>query len=436
MNRACLIAILAMTLLATLPAAAQETFLRTLPGADVDGRPELREGRRLFNLHFLDKPDVPQKGGGLGPLFNRNACSSCHPRGGRGAAPGGPDEPLLTALVRLSLPGKAKNGGPVPHPGYGGQLNTRSVRGVAPEARVAVSYETIPGRYADGTAFELRRPRISIEDLAYGPLHETLTSFRIGQPVYGLGLLEAVSMETIERWADPSDANRDGISGRTNRVWDRWTKQAVLGRFGWKATEPSLEQQTASAFQADMGITNTLFADHDCGRGQTACQKAESPSPEMPTGGALFTAEYLMTIAPPTRRRVEENRHGEELFEETGCTACHRPSFGIVSSERPYLNGLRVDAYTDLLLHDMGDGLADGRPDFEASGREWRTPPLWGLGLAETVHGRFALLHDGRARSIEEAILWHGGEGIAAMENFRAMSSEDREALIAFLMSL
>lgn len=434
MKRARLFAAFALLLAVTMPAMAQDTYLNVFAGVDVTS--DLRDGRRLFNLHFLDKPVGEEPGGGLGPLFNRNACSTCHPRGGRGAAPEGPDEPLLTALVRLSVPGRSENGGPLPHPRYGGQLNTRGLRGVPAEARVEIAYETIAGRYSDGTVYELRRPIVSFAEPVYGTLDDSLTSLRVGQPVYGLGLLEAVSSDTIEAWADPDDRDGDGISGRVNQVWSVARGKRVPGRFGWKANEPDLVQQTASAFLGDIGITTPFFPDHDCGEAQKACLAANSPDRELTAEKVVEVADYLRSIAPPSRREGGASEAGQALFVGAGCGNCHRPGFGTVISEKPYLNGQRVDAYTDLLLHDMGEGLADGRPDFDASGREWRTPPLWGLGLVEAVHGRFALLHDGRARSIEEAILWHGGEAEAAREAFRAMSSVDRATLVDFLRSL
>lgn len=436
MRRACLFTIVALLLAGVVPTKAQETFLYPLPGADVDGTPDLREGRRLFNLHFLDNPPGEEPGGGLGPLFNRNACSACHPRGGRGAAPDGPDTPLLTGLVRLSVPGKAANGGPLSHPSYGGQLNTRGIRGVTAEAEVEISYEIISGRYGDRSPYELRKPVLSFRDPAYGRLEDALTSLRIGQPIYGLGLLDAVAADEIGSWADPDDRDGDGVSGRMNRVWNSAFGISMPGRFGWKANEPNLLQQTAAAFLGDIGITNPHFWNHDCGAGQSACRKADARLPELPDGSVGHVADYVRTIAPPARRGAENVRDGEKLFEEAGCARCHRPSFGRVRSHLPYLNGVRVDAFTDLLLHDMGEGLADGRPDFEASGREWRTPPLWGLGRAEAVHGRYALLHDGRARSVEEAILWHGGEAEASREVFRTLDLDQRTALVAFLKSL
>ncbi len=439
MKRVCFSLAAFLLLAGIAPVMAQDTFLHALPGANVDETPDLRDGRRLFNLHFLDKPAAGTPGGGLGPLFNRNACSTCHPRGGRGSAPDGPDEPLLTGLVRLSVPGKVGNGGPLPHPHYGGQLNTRGVRGVPAEAEVLVSYEVIEGRYGDGTPYQLRRPKLAFENAAYGPLDNALTSLRIGQPIYGLGLLDAVAVADIEAWADPEDLDGDGISGRMNRVWNAAFAVTVPGRFGWKANEPNLLQQTAAAFLGDIGITNPLFRTHDCGVGQESCQGADGrlpELPELPDRGIYQVTDYVMTIAPPARRGAEDTRDGEKLFDDVGCAQCHRPSFGTVESKRPYLNGLRVDAYTDLLLHDMGEGLADGRPDFEANGNEWRTPPLWGIGLSEAVHGGFALLHDGRARSLEEAILWHGGEAEASRETFRTLDLDQRAAVVAFLKSL
>ncbi len=418
------------------PAQSQETFLRVFPGVELDSTETLRTGRRLFNLHFLPAAaghgESTETGTGLGPLFNRNACSGCHPKGGRGAAPNGPEEPLLTALVRLS---DAKGG---THSGYGGQLNTRGIRGVPAEAEVSVSYETVKGRFGDGEQYDLRRPVLSFSQSSYGPLDTVLTSFRIAQPIFGLGLLDAVPVEDMEIFADPDDRDGDGISGRLNTVWDAEKQSYVPGRFGWKANEPTLKQQIAGAFLGDMGITTYLFPSHDCGQGQPTCRSADSPDPELNAEDLSSIEAYLSVLAPPARRvlKTEDERRGEQIFHDVGCAKCHRPTFAAIRAEGTVLNGIRPMPYSDLLLHDMGEALADHRPDFDAGGSEWRTPPLWGLGSIVQVHGKSALLHDGRAQSVAEAILWHGGEATEAREGFRTLAKADRLALIAFLNSL
>ena len=415
-------------------AAAQSgpTLLAPFVGFPIADDPRLKRGERLFNLHFLPTPPESEPGGGLGPYFNRNACSACHPKGGRGKAPSDPFEPLLTALIRLSVPGAADNGAPAPHPAFGGQLATRNLPGLPEEPTAEISYRIINGTYPDGTPYRLRKPEMSFSPGLGGS--GAMTSLRIGQPIVGLGLLEAVPEDEIVAAADPDDRDGDGISGRANRVWSRTAGQAVLGRFGWKANEPDLLQQTAAAFLGDIGITSPLFPRHDCGTEQSDCRDADSGRADLSGGAVAAVADYLRALTPPAPKTPHPE--GRALFHDIGCAACHRPTLGTARSARPYLDGVAVEAYTDLLLHDMGEGLADGRPDFLAGGQEWRTPPLWGLGRVEAVHGSFALLHDGRAQSPADAILWHGGEAAAARDAFMALPSIDRDRLIAFLLSL
>lgn len=414
----------------------QETYLKPYTGADLSKEASAGRGERLFNLHFLPIPVTDVLGGGLGPLFNRNACSTCHPAGGRGKAPSDPFEPLLTALVRLSVEGQGADGAPNPHPDYGSQLGTRGIRGVAAEAEVEISYDLLVGEYDDGEPYRLRRPQMAFSDESEGSLDDALTSLRIGQPIYGLGLLEAVDDEQILAHADPDDADGDGISGRPNRVWSYAEEKPVIGRFGWKANEPDLFQQSAAAFLGDIGITSPLFPKHDCGIEQDVCQDADTSTVEVSDADIVDMVAYLRALSPPQRVDGAATDRGQSLFRSAGCSKCHRPRLGKASAPEPYLNDVEVMAYTDLLLHDMGEGLADGRPDFQASGQEWRTPPLWGLGRVEEIHGEYALLHDGRAQSIPEAVLWHGGEAASSRDAFKAMSKDDRDALIAFLKSL
>jgi len=398
-------------------------------------------GNRLFNTNWVAAPASVDAFDGLGPLFNRVSCSGCHLRDGRGAPPGRPEEPLLSALVRISLPGRDAHGGPRPHPAYGDQISDRALPGLAAEARPVITWTETAGSYADGEAYSLRNPSVALEDPAYGPLGDDLmTSFRVAPAVIGLGLLEAVPEATIVALADPEDADGDGVSGRANRVWDTAARELRLGRFGWKASQPSLRQQNAGAAVGDIGITTPLFPLESCSAHQAACQAATSGGvPEM---SELFLDKltlYTQSLAVPLQRHAEDPQvaRGATLFEAAGCTGCHVPTLATgAATDRPHLAGQVFHPFTDLLLHDMGEGLADGRPDFEAGGREWRTPPLWGLGLIETVSGHNRLLHDGRARGPAEAILWHGGEAAAAREAFRAMPRTDRDALIRFLGSL
>jgi CxxC motif-containing protein (DUF1111 family) len=302
----------------------------------------------------------------------------------------------------------------------------------------------VPGQFADGEAYLLHRPRYQLANLAFGPMApDVMISPRVATPTFGLGLLQAVSEETVLARADEGDANGDGISGRPNRVWDARAGRAVLGRFGWKANQPTIEQQTAGAFLGDIGITSSLFPAENCPAGQTACSQARSGgtpgAPELSDEKLKAMTIYGMGLGVPVRRdwTRADVRQGERLFSELGCAACHAPKLQTGTLEGfPELSGQTIRPFTDLLLHDLGEDLSDGRPDFLASGTEWRTPPLWGLGLLVTVNRHTRLLHDGRARDAKEAILWHGGEAARARDAFKALPKADRVALMAFLDSL
>ncbi|MBX3026213.1 thiol oxidoreductase [bacterium] len=397
-------------------------------------------GNALFNRDWVTAPSSTVGSDGLGPLFNARSCSSCHFRDGRGRPPVPPEEDSVGILFRLSIPGVGDDGGPLPDPTYGGQLNQAGILGVPGEGRVAISYEEVPGRYADGEPYSLRRPRYDLVDLAYGPPDPALLlSPRTAPFLIGLGLLEAVDESTLLAAADPDDRDGDGISGRANLAWDVRRGQLALGRFGWKANVPTLEQQNAGAFVGDIGITSPLFPEQNCTAVQTACLAAPNGGdPEIDQDKLDAVTFYSRHLAVPARREVADPavQRGEALFAEIGCAACHTPTLTTGADAAPALAGQRIHPYTDLLLHDLGDGLADGRPDFLADGREWRTPPLWGLGLIATVNRHTLLLHDGRARDAAEAILWHDGEAVAAREGFRTLPSDDRAALLRFLDSL
>jgi CxxC motif-containing protein (DUF1111 family) len=312
---------------------------------------------------------------------------------------------------------------------------------VPPEGNPRLEYDERAGTYGDGTPYSMRAPRLVIDDLAYGPLAAgTLTSVRVGQAVFGLGLIEAIDEATLLARADPDDADGDGISGRPNMVFDLRRQTAVVGRFGWKANAPTIEQQAAGAFLGDIGITSPLFGGQDCTSVETACLAAPTGGePEIDQLKLDFVTFDVTLLAVPARRDVDDPvvRRGESLFASAGCASCHVST--LVTGELagfPAVSHQTIHPYTDVLLHDMGPDLADGRSDFLASGSEWRTPPLWGLGLVPTVNGHLFLLHDGRARGVAEAIHWHGGEGEAAREAFRTMSGDDRAALVRFLESL
>jgi CxxC motif-containing protein (DUF1111 family) len=398
-------------------------------------------GNRLFNTNWVVAPASVKSFDGLGPLFNRVSCSGCHTQDGRGRPPLTADEPMNSMLIRLSIPDAKSPNGAVPHPVYGDQLSDHGNKDVPPEGTPRVSYETVRGAYGDGTPFELLKPSYTIENPGYGALPaDLMISPRVANQVIGLGLLEAVPDETLLALADPDDKNADGISGKANRVPHPQSGEVMIGRFGWKANQPDLPAQNASAAIGDIGLTNPLFKSEHCTPAQDKCVLA-FVAPELDISDKFFGKLNLYTrlIAVPAQRSANNPtvKKGNELFNKFGCAACHVSTMKTgPDTILPELANQTFHPFTDLLLHDMGEALADSRPDFEATGREWRTPPLWGLGLIETVNGHNRFLHDGRARGFAEAILWHGGEGEAAKEAFRNASNEERDALVKFLGSL
>lgn len=404
-------------------------------------RQDFEVGDSFFTQNWVTSPASTKGRDGLGPTFNAQSCSACHTLDGRGAPPQGPDDTAtLGLLLRLSVPGTAPDGGPVPEPTYGGQLQDRAIPGVAPEGRMSVTWTTETGTFDDGTPYELRRPEISIEDLAFGPLaDDVLISPRLAPQVIGVGLLEAIPADDLRAAADPDDADGDGISGRVNLVPDPRTGDEIVGRFGWKANVGTVEGQIAGAFAGDIGITTSLSPTENCGPGQAECLAAPNGgAPEVEDDTLGRVVFYNRILAVPAMRDFETDdvRAGADAFAQLGCASCHTTAQKTGPSDIPVLANQTIQPYTDLLLHDMGPGLADGRPDYLATGSEWRTPPLWGLGLVPVVNGARFLLHDGRARTFDEAILWHGGEGQAVADSFRALDADTRAELIAFLESL
>ena len=421
------------------PAFGQTAFALPAPNLDAKQLRDFSFGNRLFNTNWVIAGSSTASFDGVGPLFNRVSCSGCHVRDGRGRPPE-PGEPMESMLVRVSIPGRDAHGGPLHHPVYGDQIQDRAIPGIKPEAKVVLTWEEAGGKYADGEPYSLRRPRIELRDPAYGPVgKKLLMSPRVAQGMVGLGLLEAVPDEALIGMADPDDADGDGISGRVNHVWNGAAQSKAVGRFGWKSNQPSIRQQVAGAAAGDIGITSTVAPADACTSAQQACREALSGgTPELSDEFLTKLVLYSRTLAVPDRRHVGEApiERGGALFASAGCIACHRPTLQTGAHELAQVAHQTIHPFTDLLLHDMGEGLADGRPDFEASGSEWRTTPLWGLGLIPDVNGHELLLHDGRARGPAEAILWHGGEAQKSREAFRGMPRADREALIAFLRSL
>ena len=423
----------------------------------LEGREQFFVGNGLFRKVWVSPPASTLASDGLGPLFNARSCQRCHLKDGRGHPPAGPDDDAESLLVRLSVPARtdaerrALADGTrhvIPESVYGGQLQDNAVAGLPAEAKVNISWEEVEVALNGEAPAVLRRPILTLDNPGYGPFDpELMTSIRVAQPMIGLGLLEAIHPGDIFALEDPDDENGDGVSGRAHRVRHPETGETVLGRFGWKAAMPTIKTQTADAFLNDMGISSPLLpaAQGDCMPAQTACLampdgvQAHLGDTEAPDPVLELVSFYTANLAAPARRNVDapEVLRGKALFHETGCASCHTPSYVTRrDAERPEHQFQLIWPYTDLLLHDMGEGLADNRPDGRANGREWRTPPLWGIGLTETVSGHTQFLHDGRARNLLEAILWHGGEAANAQSRVVAMTPEERADLIAFLESL
>ncbi len=396
-------------------------------------------GNSLFNQNWVTAPATTTARDGLGPLFNAKACSSCHFKDGRGRAPVFNGELNHGLLLRLSTPGTDAIGASNPDPIYGGQLQDQSILSAETEGGFAVSYQENTITYPDGNTATLRSPTYSLTDLAHGGTDGSLKiSPRVANQMIGLGLLEAIPESTLLSLADENDTNGDGISGKPNYVWDIASQSHKLGRFGWKANQPNIRQQVAGAFAGDIGITSSLFPDENCVTGVDCDQFANGGTPEITDENLDKVSLYSSALAVPARRDVDDQDilAGKALFNNAQCTACHAPKFETGSHSIAALENQTIRPYTDMLLHDMGAGLADNAPDFDANGQEWRTQPLWGIGLIETVNGHTNLLHDGRARNIEEAILWHGGEAENSKNTFMNYTNSEREQLISFLKSL
>ncbi len=419
---------------------SRQAFSQPAANLDSGARANFFIGNAFFNSPWVVAPASASARDGLGPLFNARSCDACHNNDGRGQPPL-PGERPVSLVFQFSVPGTGAHGESNPEPNYGGNLNPFAIDGISAEGTVHIDYKDIDGTFADGETYTLHEPHYAFDQLGYGELAPDVEiSPRVAPAVIGSGLLEQVPEKQILEWEDPDDRDGDGVSGRANRVWNLATGHSALGRFGWKANQPDIAHQTAAAFSGEMGMTTTLRPEQNCMSEQVACKAA-------PTGGdpeisdEIFAriVQYQRTLAVPARRNLDAAgvRTGARLFVEAGCAACHRPTLNTGEvPEVPALSGQTIHPFTDLLLHDMGPGLADHRADFLATGSEWRTPPLWGLGLQHLVNGHTRLLHDGRARDVREAILWHGGEGSAARNAFLQMSREDRAALLAFLDSM
>jgi len=412
-------------------------------------------GNGLFRKIWVSAPSSTLASDGLGPLFNARSCQRCHIKDGRGHPPENADDKAISMFLRISIPGTEQAAIPqiqdylatLPDPTYGTQLQDFATQGLPAEYKLDITYSEEVVQLADGTEVSLRHPTYSAENLGYGPLHpDAMLSPRVAPQMIGMGLLEAIPAADILAGADPDDADGDGISGRANIVWSTVLDKPMLGRFGLKAGNPSVLEQSASAFVGDIGISNPIFTAGagECTDLQADCQAAihgdgDAREFEIDAVGLDLVTFYSQNLGVPARRGVDDPQvlRGKKVFYETGCTACHTPKFVTNRlTDQPEQSFQLIWPYTDMLLHDMGSALADNRPEARATGQEWRTPPLWGIGLTEQVSGHTYFLHDGRARSLLEAVLWHGGEAQAQRDTVITLPTEEREALIAYLESL
>jgi CxxC motif-containing protein (DUF1111 family) len=400
-------------------------------GADLDFH---LEGDAQFEQAFVTAPATINNG--LGSIFNNTSCVSCHPKDGRAAFPSNITN-LSGLLLRTSIPGTDSNGGPNPVPGFGTQIQNQSVFGTVPEARYQVTFQNKTETFADGSIVTLRKPTITLIETYIPFPGNGMLSPRIATPVFGLGLLEAIPESNLLALQDINDSDGDGISGKANYVWDPTANQLKIGRFGWKAGSPTVLVQCAGAYVDDMGVTNYVFP-NEVGMSQSNGQDGLNDDPEISNEILNQVVFYCKTLAVPAPRNItnESVKRGAKIFEEISCVKCHTPKQITGFNSITAISNQTIFPYSDLLLHDMGTDLADNRPDFLASGTEWKTRPLWGIGLTQVVNGHTHFLHDGRARNVTEAILWHGGEAQLSKEKFKQLSAAKRNDLLAFINSL
>lgn len=416
---------------------------------------DFKVGNGLFRKLWVSSPSSTLASDGLGPLFNARSCQRCHLKDGRGHTPVDGDDNAVSMFLRISIPDHdAVDTGEIedyiatlPDPNYGNQLQDFAMVGHTAEYQLGITYEDVVIELSEGETATLRKPTYTAENLGYGPLHpDAMLSPRITPQMIGLGLLEAIPAADILANTDPDDIDGDGISGRANISISKEFGVPMLGRFGLKSGAPTIREQTANAFAGDIGISSSINPNPagECTDAQTRCQSGPHGDGdhrvfELDDMSLDLVTFYSRNLAVPARRDIDDPEvlRGKEIFYDAGCVSCHTPKFVTARLEdRPAQSFQLIWPYSDMLLHDMGEGLADHRPEGRATGREWRTAPLWGIGLTEQVSGVQNYLHDGRAETLLDAVLWHGGEAQASRDTVVEMPAEDRAALIRFLESL
>ncbi len=415
--------------------ALNQSFTQAKSGLSNDEMDEFILGKSFFRIPWVQAPSATTARDGLGPLFSANTCVNCHTKNGRGKVFKAKNIVDRSHVIRLSVPSNGTDEhqrmiakiGFIPEPNYGAQISINGVLGVPFEAKPSVYYSTKDVHYPDGFIVTLQQPIIKLKNLGYGDLYpNTIVSARIAPALVGLGLLEQITDAQILANEDINDINHDGISGKANRVWSNQTKQMEVGRYTWKASTPTVKHQSANAAINDIGLTNPIHEHQSCTPIQVECiNVSEGFDKHELTAQRLNAMNYYLTHLKLPKSIITEHQ-GKRLFSEIGCSQCHVPSYS--------LPGTTIYPYSDFLLHDMGGDLADGRSEFDALGNEWRTPPLWRLGRAALIlKDNKNFLHDGRARNLEQAILWHGGEADKSKTLFMNLPISSRGKILQFL---
>lgn len=398
---------------------------------------KFNRGNQIFKASWKGERD--KKFAGLGPLFNSHSCMGCHFMGGRGRNKFANEKEFRSMIFKLSFPPRDSYSSP--WYSYGEQIQDKSIspNKIPIEVSPDVVFQEHKGKFPDGEEYTLRRSKYEFKNWNYGKPKEFAFSPRVAPVIYGMGLLSLIPEEKLREIADPEDKDGDGISGRINDVDHYITYKKAMGRFGWKASHPDIVHILLIALHQDMGITSYFFRRQNCEPKQIRCRNAQKGSLEITKEMFDDLHYYTMAVAVPARRNVQDSEvlKGRRIFEDIGCAKCHIRKF-ITGNDPNYpeLSNQVIYPYTDLLLHDMGEGLADGFEEFSASGREWRTAPLWGIGMYPLLSQHNELLHDGRARGIQEAILWHGGESEKSKQSFMNLTKSERTQLIEYIKSL